>query len=197
MDDLKNRWNEARQGITQKQSTEQLIKTANKKGRSVLYFHYGNIVVLLVTLVGISLFFYYNTPFQTLLSKTGVALMIGALSLRIIIEIFSSVKSFGIRLTKDAATTASNAISFYNFRKKIHGPVTLTTVGLYVLGFYALSPEFSIYIDLKWMILMHISFVAGALIIIWQVRKGIKKEMLDLSVILDLQQQISKEEDVV
>jgi hypothetical protein len=196
MDNLKDKWRQAKTETTYlQQSSEELIKNAVKKKNSILYFHYGNIFILVITLIIVSLFFIYVAPLKTVLSKIGITLMISALLLRIIIEFLSALKSKKILFTKDAATTTLDSVAFYDYRKKIHGPVTIVTVALYAMGFYALSPEFSIYIARIWMISIHVSFLLGAFFLIWQIRKGIKKEMKNLSSLFQLREQILNEDD--
>ncbi|WP_224996774.1 hypothetical protein [Cesiribacter sp. SM1] len=195
MDELKNKWKKAKEAAAlAPQPVEQLIAAAREKKKSNLYFHYGNIFILTVTLVGISLFFYYVAPFRELLSRVGVALMVGGLIVRIAIEIYSVLKSQKIRMLHDASRTTSDTLAFYRFRKTIHGPVTITIVGLYCLGFILLGPEFSRYIAMEWMVMIYGSFVLGALLLIWQIRKGIQKEMRILLELAALKKELHSEE---
>jgi hypothetical protein len=194
MDELTNKWKKAKGAAALlPQPVEQLIAAAREKKKSNLYFHYGNIIILSITLVGISLFFYYVAPFRELLSRAGVVLMVGGLIIRIVIEIFSVLKSQKIQMLHDASRTTNDTLAFYRFRKTIHGPVTITIVGLYCLGFVMLGPEFSRYIALEWMILMYSSFVLGALLLIWQIRKGIQKEMRILLELAELKKEMHRE----
>lgn len=191
MDELLKRWKNEKQRVHQQSSSiDEIIAIAQKKKKSTRYFHYGNIAILSITLVMISLFFYYVAPFKETLSRFGVLLMVVGLFVRIIIELFSVIKFQKIRLSDDALSATEEYLVFYEFRKKIHGPVTITIVVLYCIGFYFLSPEFSLYIPLLWMVLMHVSFVMGALFLIWQIRKGIRKEMDDLSALTELRRDI-------
>ena len=59
MDNLNNEWKRARQDIDAglAPATDKLFQAKAQK-QSVLSFHYGNIIVLSVVLVGISLFFF-------------------------------------------------------------------------------------------------------------------------------------------
>lgn len=191
MDDLTNRWKQAKESVGLSSNTpEQLILKAKDKKRSTLYFHYGNIIVLSLLVIALSLFFYYVAPFQELLSRIGVSLMIGGILIRIVIELFSSSKFKRIQLVNDTSTTTRHTMDFYNLRKQIHGPVTLLIVALYTIGFWFLTPEFSMYIPFEWMIAMHISYVLGAIFLVWQIRKGIQKEMKNLSELVALKREI-------
>jgi len=195
MDNIKKTWKEAKGATGQPSGTvETLILKARQKKKSVLYFHYGNIVVLTITLVAIALFFYKVVHFQTNLGKAGIVLMHSGLIIRILVEVYSSIKSKKIVLLNDAAQTNSDALSFYNFRRAVHGPITIATVGLYMAGFYFLSPEFAMYLNLTTMILMHLSFVVGAIFVVWQVRKGVQTEMRNLRSLRELKDQLEETE---
>jgi len=191
MDNLANRWKEAKTGINLPNKTAaDLMVEATKKKKSVLYFHYGNIIVLMITLIVISFFFLKIAHFKTMLSHAGICLMVGSLMVRIVIEIYSSIKSKTINLEQEVSRTAQETVRFYTYRKTVHGPFTIGIVALYTIGFYLLSPEFSIYIPFKWMIMMHLSFLVGAVVLIWQIRKGIQKEMKNLNNIVELSREL-------
>ena len=191
MDNLTNQWKEAKEEMGQPtQKAEHLIRKGREKKKGILFFHYGNILVLTVTLIVISFFFYYVAPLREDLSKLGIGCMLAGLLIRISIEVYSTQKFKTINLVDNAAQTTFNALSFYKYRKKVHGPITVSTVALYVAGFYLLSPEFSIYINFRWMVIMHLSFVGGAILLVWQIRKGIQKEMEALANLVDLNKEI-------
>ena len=195
LDYLKKSWQKARGEVRQKaQPVETIIKLAEQKRKNNLYFHYGNIGVLTGVLIMISLCFHFLFPFRETLSKTGIALMTGGLAVRILIEIFSTIRSLKIDLSEPALKTTDSTLKFYQFRKKIHGPVTYTIVGLYTLGFYMLTPEFAKYIDTVWMAVIDCSYILGAIILVHNIGKGIKKEMEDLRSIIGLQKELNSAE---
>jgi hypothetical protein len=190
-DDLKNRWKHAKDSIPQEDlPVAEIINLSRQRKKNSLYFQYGNIVALLLLVAMLFFFFYVFFPFGELLSKSGVALMIGSLAIRIIIEAFSTLKSREINITDDALQNTNDAMNYLHFRKKIHGPVTYITVGLYTVGFYMLTPEFSKHFDLFWMILIDLSYLPAILIPFWFIKKGIKKEMEDLEELVKLQKQM-------
>ncbi|MGZ8504061.1 MAG: hypothetical protein ACXWV5_06325 [Flavitalea sp.] len=193
MDNIKNRWKDAKNEIQPHSVTAaDLAAEARKKRKSIVYFQYGNIAVLTATLMLISFFFFRVVAFETALSQSGIFLMIGALVIRILVEIYSLQNAKKILPEKSLTTTTHDALSYYHYRKKVHGPVTIVTVALYVIGYALLSPEFSIYIDFKWMVLMHVSFVLGAAFLIWQIRKGILEEMANLNRLVKLEEELGK-----
>lgn len=190
MDNIKTRWKKAKTAIQPPFRTADLIVEARRKKKSVLYFHYGNITVLMITLIVIFFFFFNVVNLKSLLSNVGILMMLGALVLRIVIEVYSSIKSKEIKFEQEVSGTAQEAMDFYLYRKTVHGPVTFIIVAFYVIGFYLLSPEFSIYIPIKWMILMHVSFLVGAAILIWQISKGVRREMNNLNNIVELSKEL-------
>lgn len=186
LDQLKNDWNEAKSTSKQGATASEIIVSAQKKMKSVTYSHYGNILVLTLTLIMISAFFYYITPFQDLLSKIGVALMVGGLAIRIFIELYSAGRSKQIDLSETTSNMNSASLAFYQYRKRIHGPVTITILAAYSIGFYMLSPEFSKYFTTTQMILMDGSYVVIAVVLIYVIRKGISDEMRQLKEVTEL-----------
>jgi hypothetical protein len=193
MDNLQNQWKAARQTIgILSAKPEELIKLAQQKKVSVLYFHFGNIIIFTITLVGLVLFF-NSRNLKDSISKAGVFLMLAGISVRLIIEIISVIKSRQIQLVNNASVSTDKALSFFGFRKKVHGPASITTAVLYVIGFYLLSPEFNRYIEMKWMILMHVFFVIAAVVLIVQARKGMAKETTVLKSLIDIKKEMGND----
>ncbi len=192
LNDLKKTWQDAKEGIeSQTQPASRIISLAKRKIRSSLYFHYGNIAILTLTLIALYFFFYHLVYLQEMLSRIGIAFMLGGLVLRIGIEVFSVSQSLRIDLSDHALKNTHDTLAFYQFRKNIHGPVTIAIVGIYTLGFYLLTPEFSKHLALRWMVLIDSSYIIGAILLIWQIRKGIRKEMENLAEVLRLKAEMT------
>ena len=180
-DELHQLWQETKSIIRPSTSNvEALIAQAKAHRKHTRNFHGGNIAVLLGVVFGLIVFFRYVAPLQTLLSHVGIGLMIGGLLLRIVIELYSLVRSTRIDLSANARQATDDALAFLRFRKTVHGWVTITIVLLYSLGFYLLTPEFSQYFSLPWMILIDGSYLVGAAILIGLIRRGIRKEVTAL-----------------
>lgn len=189
--ELQRKWENGKKIITNKShDIDKIILKIAAKKRGSLYSHYGNIIIMMISLIGISLFFYYVAPVKEILSIIGASLMIGGLGLRIVIEIFSTLKSKKIDVMDNALAATNNSIAFYEFRKTIHGPITFIIFGLYSIGFYMITPEFSLYFSLWKMILIDVSYIVIAVILVIIIRNGIKKEMKTLLDIIQLRKEI-------
>lgn len=196
-DELQRKWQKNRKDIeSNSEIREDTLSSISSKKNSNIRFHYGNIIILSITLIGISAFFYYVAPVKEIVSRIGVALMIGGLLLRILIECGSVLKSKKIDVVDDVLKTTNNTIAFYKFRKRIHGPVTITIIALYTIGFYMITPEFSLYFTSWQMVLIDVSYVIGAIIFIKFVRSSIQKEIRMLLEIIKLKNKIIEENEV-
>lgn len=194
IDELKNLWNKEKSSAPQQSlNISQVIEKAEKKKKSTTNHQIGNVLILIVTAILISLFFIYVAHFNRLISHIGSGLMLGSLGIRIVIEFYSIYLSKKIDLSENTFKTNEELIKFFNFRKKIHSPVTIIILILYTIGFYLLTPEFSSYFSLSMMILIDLSYVLAAFIFCWSIRKAVRKEMRYLNEILRLQRSLSEE----
>ena len=191
LEDLKGLWDSERKKISSSsQNVVTIISAAQKTKNSAVKVHLVNIFILLATLAGIAAFFTYVANFSQPVSHIGVTLMMGVLIVRIVLECYSIYLSVKIDLSESSIKTNDAFLKFYQFRKRIHGPVTVTILVLYTIGFYMLTPEFSLYFSVPVMVLVDLSYIAGALIVGFSIRKGIRKEMTYLNEIRRLQDQI-------
>jgi uncharacterized membrane protein (DUF485 family) len=192
-DDLSALWQHAKgksQAVVAPDLNE-ITKQAAAKKRSALIAHYGNASVLTLTVAFLVFYFYYLYNFQDVLSNIGSSLMIGGLMLRIGIEIYSALRSRSINVADSAAQSLQKSDAFYDFRKRIHGPVTVIIFVVYFIGFYMLSPEFSRYISTSWMILMDGGALMVAVFLALVIRKGIQQELRDLEKMVELQRSLA------
>lgn len=195
MDNLKNLWQNSRSNDFGKSTdTCRIIGMAKQKMKSTIRMQLGTILILIITLVTIAAFFFYVAKFNQTISHIGTILMIAGLALRIIIEFFSIYLSSKINLSETALKTNNASFVYHRFRKKINGPVTIAIILIYSLGFYMLTPEFSLYFSTPVLIMIDLSYIFIAVILIWFVRKTIKKEMNILNEILLIQNDINETE---
>ncbi len=193
-EELQRKWQTDKKDIESNPKTmDGILSLVKKKKEATIRFQYGNIIVLLITMIGITAFFYYVAPVKETLSRIGVGLMIGGLLLRIVIEMISIAKSKKVTVIDHVLKATEDTIVYYEFRKRIHGPITFTIIALYTIGFFMINPEFSMYFTNWQMILMDASYIIAACIFIPIVRKSIKREVKTLLDIIELKKKMTDE----
>ncbi len=190
-EELQKRWEKGKETIANSSiETDTILANIVAKRRETFFMYYTTIAVLLVTLITISLFFYYVAPVQHLLSQIGVGLMTVGLAVRIVIEVISISKAKKIEPADNVLETTNNTVGFYKLRKTIQGVIAPIIIGLYTIGFYMITPEFSLYLSFWAVVLMDVSYVFIAIILFVQIRKSVKKEMENLEAIIKLRNEI-------
>ncbi len=187
LDDMKNTWNIAKASKPERASITELIDLSKEKMRGAVRMHLGNIAILAITLIAISSFFFYLAPLQEVLSHVGIALMTGGLLVRIAIECYSIYLSSKMDFSETAVEANGQALGFHAYRKRIHGPVTIGILIAYTAGFYILLPEFADYFTSIQVLLMGVSYLLGAAIFGFSIRRAIKNEMKILNEMIALQ----------
>jgi hypothetical protein len=194
MDELRKMWNSDKEAVDrQSVDLSNIIVLAKKRKIQTIRTHVLNLSILVTSLLGIAAFFRYVANFQELLGQIGSGLMMGGLALRIVIEIISVYKSFKIDLSREALKTTSEALNFFDFRKKIHGPVSLSLIGLYTIGFYMLTPEFSRFFSIEVMVLIDGFYVAYMLVLFRLMHRANRKEIKSLEEIIQLQAEMKED----
>lgn len=177
LDNLKSLWkNDRSKDHRQPGDSCHIIAKAKQQMKSSIHLQLRTILILAVTLVGMASFFMYVAKFKQPVSHIGTGLMLGGLALRIIIECFSIFLSNNINLSETALRSNNTSLAYFQFRKQINGPVTFIIIILYSIGFYMLTPEFSLYFSKAKMILIDLSYIPVAMMFTWFIRKTIKKE---------------------
>ncbi|MFT5890657.1 MAG: hypothetical protein ACI9Y7_000750 [Dokdonia sp.] len=188
---LQNKWESSKKEIElSNDSFDVLYSKIKKKEKENYFFYYGTITILLTTLFIISLFFYYVAPVKEIISRIGVGLMISGLLFRILIEVISIYKAKQISNLDNTLKTTENIINFHQFRKIIHKVIAPIVIVLYTIGFYMITPEFSLYIEFWNLVLIDVSYVIIGIILFIVIRKGVKKEMQKLTEIMELKNDI-------
>ncbi len=192
-EEFQSGWNKSREAVRPNTNKlDQLINSAKSRQRSNLVFHYGNIVVLLVTVVVLVIVWQVWMPFQEQLSIIGIGIMIGGLVLRIILEAISAVKSRKINLFSSTKESNQDVIRFYQFRKTMHGPVTIFIIIAYLVGYVIILPELSRYLSTVLLAVFTGAFLLSGLFIIYKVRQSIRKEMDNLRFFLTLDKELNE-----
>lgn len=197
-DNLKNLWQKARKDDKVEPSDAgKIVAMAKQQIRNSIKLQLSTIIILIMVAVGLVAFFMYVSKFQHTLSHIGEGLMIGGLVVRIIIELISIHRSANIDLSKTALSTSNESLAYTKFRNQINGPVTITILILYTIGFYMLTPEFSLYFSTPVMILIDLSYIIAAAIFTLSIRNSIKKETKILNEILRIRNDITGEVDPI
>lgn len=144
----------------------------------------------MITLIAVSLFFYYLAPVQQTLSRIGAGLMITGLVFRIIIEIISINKAKRINKLDKTLLTVDNTFSFHQFRKTIHQIYSPIIIGLYSIGFYIIFPEFMLYMSTLMIWFIGTSYLIMGIVLFILIRKGVVDEMQKLTDIMELKKDI-------
>jgi hypothetical protein len=191
--ELQSKWESSKKSMeTSTTNFDSLYKKIKSKEKENYFFYYGTITILLTTLIVISLFFYYIAPVREILSRIGAGFMIFGLIFRIFIEIMSIHKAKQINILDATLKTAENTIKFHQFRKTIHQVIAPIIIGLYTVGFYMITPEFSVYMKFWNVVFIDISYVVIGIILFVIIRKGVKKEMQKLTDIVKLKNEITE-----
>ncbi len=192
LNELKQVWKSAKEAMPQPGMTpDSIIAKARSKARSSWIMHLGNMIILAATLVMVSVFFYYLFPFADALSQSGVHLMVSGLVVRIIVEAFSLRKLLSIEISDQTAKATSDYVNFYEFRRKVNGPVTYLLVGIYIAGFFMLSPEFGRYMGNTFLLVLDIMAISLAVVLVKEIGKGIRKEMDELWMLIELRKALT------
>lgn len=196
MKSLKDLWEKTRPVPPAPVSIAALRQKAIANKRNSVIFQYTNIAILFSLAVIIYLYLGIWFPYHTTIGRTGVWLMTGSILIRVIIEWLSILRSRQIRLDAQVLESTKTTLKYYQFRKTIHGPVTFIIVAIYTAGFYMLMPEFTSHVPVWLSLLVMISYPVGAVILICQIRKGIKKEMDELKDLAELQDNIIRNQEL-
>ncbi|MGK7397355.1 MAG: hypothetical protein ACNS62_22450 [Candidatus Cyclobacteriaceae bacterium M3_2C_046] len=196
LDEFKNTWDAAKKDVTvNTDQSSKLISLSRQRMRKIRLIFVANISILVFTLIIISAYFYYVAHFREILSLTGMVLMTGGLSVRILIEFYSMYMAGKIDISGPTARVNSEYLNFYHYRKTIHGPVTIAILIGYSVGFYFLIPEFGNYFNQSELMLLAFSYLVAAAIFGFFIRQGIRDEMKHLKSLLQLDKQLYLTED--
>lgn len=182
-EDLKSQWEE-----------QPLPETPNDGSRIVMEKidfiqkkqHITNGILLATTLVLIGFFFYINA-YANVVVTLGLFLMIGALVVRIIIEVFSIKDLKRMDFTQDAKAFKMDMISYYKKRITTHYVATPIILALYATGFIILLPSFKQNLSKGFYTYIVVSAIIILIILIFFIGKQIQKELHSLKQIKNSQ----------
>lgn len=99
-------------------------------------------IVLSITVVILTVFFFYISAYKNSVVSLGLGLMIGSLLVRITVEFFSKARLRKLSVIQEVSNYKKSLISYYNSRKWIHFLLTPVLFILYITGFTLLLPSF-------------------------------------------------------
>nr|WP_319273470.1 hypothetical protein [uncultured Draconibacterium sp.] len=188
--DIKQLWEQDKTSTQNISGSSEIIKMAEQKKRSTTRTQLANIIILVFVVFALLAYFQFVAKFQFTLSHVGEALMSGSIILRIGIELASIFYAKRIDLSEAALKSNDTILHYYNFRKKIHGNVTIAIIILYSIGFYILTPEFASYFPTWLLVLIDLSYILAALIFSYFIRSAIQREMKALKEIKRLREDL-------
>jgi hypothetical protein len=155
--------------------------------------HIATIIILTITVVTLVAFFVFVAPFQNSMSRMGCTLMLASLAIRIGFEIVSLSRSR--RMDTSLASRDANLrnIRFHAMRKLIHGPVMMSAIIAYTVGFFMLTPEFAEYFSGLAITLIDGSYILGAYVLGKYLRNVVKREEAILAEMQTLQAALTQE----
>lgn len=165
----------------------EIIKKAETGKRKVKAAHQFTMGLLLITVIGIVVYFVAVSGYKIQRFSIGILLMALALLLRVMAEFVSLKKFSKINIANTLEQYRQEVAQFYSWRKKLHYTITPSTFLLYVLGFLQLLPTFKLYLSPGMYLYVIIS---GSLLLVGfplMFYKGIKKELTILSFLRGIQ----------
>lgn len=99
-------------------------------------------IVLSVTVIILTGFFFYVSAYTSGIVTVGLGLMIGSLVVRIVVEFFSLARLRKLSVMQEVNKYKNSLVSYYTSRKWIHYLLTPVVFILYFIGFALLLPTF-------------------------------------------------------
>lgn len=190
-DQMKNMWQLAKTEKSELASEKEMLSVALDAHRKSKKAHRMNIIILSITCVVMAVFLTKILRLSSVISYVGTGLMLGSLVLRIVIEIYSQLKAAKIEYGFNTLHLTEHTIKFYEWRKKVHGTITILIVVLYSIGFYLLTPEFLMMYSKLVVFAIDAGYFVIAVILFFSIRAGVIKEMNYLKKIILLKSDLN------
>ncbi|WP_075351498.1 hypothetical protein [Algoriphagus marinus] len=187
---LKAIWQDLGTSIAPPTSAQNVLLEAKKLNQNSIKFQRGNLIVLGLSFLVMCYFLIFFFSFQDLLSKIGVALMLGFFLFRIVLEAYSIGQAKSDRITEPSSNNLEKEEKYLSLRVKIHSTYTYLTLGVYTLGFIFLLPEFAIHLSSFWMAAMVVSYFVPGIILTLIIRKNVQKELHELRTVVELKKSL-------
>jgi hypothetical protein len=174
--DLKSQWgNQNKVEIPEDGAKKILEKIALVRKKQQI----SNVVLGLTAVVLIAFFFYVSAyKFQTVM--IGLLMMIGALVLRIGIEILSLRRLKNMNVTTTLEKFKQQMIGYYEKRKKVHFIATPIIILIYCFGFVLLLPAFKESLSVGFYNYIVVSSIVLFVVLSLFIAREVKRELLGL-----------------
>jgi Flp pilus assembly protein TadB len=163
-----------------------LQKRIRKSNKLISNKHIITILILSLTALVIAFGFVYLIDIKSKTSNAGLFIMELVLFVRIVIEVYSYRRKLALDETELTSVFKQKLISFYNWRKGIHGFKTLLLVIVYISGVALLFVEFKGALSNFWFNFFVVEFLVMAILLIWFIRKQVRKEIKELNDIIEI-----------
>ncbi|NER18070.1 hypothetical protein [Spongiivirga citrea] len=192
--DIQQLWNAEKDSLSANETSQEVLKKITEKKNDSTKFHYGNVFVLLLTLIVICTFFIFIAPVQETLSRIGAGLMIGVLVIRIVVEIYSVKQSHKLDPTHNTVGNLSASVQYLKLRRRIHGVFTISLLVIYTIGLFMIFPEFLLYLSWVPMVVFYGMYLVSGIIIILTLKKKIRQELVDIEETIELRKALTTTE---
>lgn len=175
-ENIKSQWENQSQSETPKDGAKKIMEkmTYTRKKQKITNS------ILTVTAAVLIAFFFYISAYKIQTVMIGLLLMIGALAIRIGLELYSLRTLKVINTSVDAYEFKQQMIRYYQNRTKVHFIITPLVIAAYCIGFVMLLPAFKSNLSLGFYNYIVVSSIVLFLILGLFIAKQIRKELVVL-----------------
>lgn len=167
-----------------------LLKRINKSNRFINNKHILTIIILTISAIAVGFGFGYLLKIQSLIGNLGLIIMEMVLCIRIVIEFYSYKRKQLLDVSEYTNSLVLKLKDYYQWRKSLHGIKTLLLVMAYILGVALMFVEFKSSLSIFWFNFFAIEFIVLSAVLIFYIRKHIKKEIKEMEELIFIYTQI-------
>ncbi|MGB0521865.1 MAG: hypothetical protein ACPGJS_02835 [Flammeovirgaceae bacterium] len=194
LDDLKDAWKAQKSVLVQpKLSSTDLLHKIRINSNQAKNEHIAIIAMLSVSAFVVGWFFWFYLKAPHWLIHTGSWGMVGSLILRVVIELISLNKFSRLSFSENTKVATQQFKRFYEWRKKLHGNITMGFYLFYSISFLSMTPIFAKHMELYWVIVMVVGFILIMITLVYFARIGIRRELKQLRAIKHLSASLNEE----
>lgn len=172
-EDLKSQWEGQPPSIIPEDGVQKIME----KMKSIKGDQRGTNIILALTGIILAGFFFYISAYRFQTVMYGLLLMIGALVVRMVIELFSINTINKLDASENASNFKARLVRYYNNRVKVHYVFTPLIILLYCIGFVMLLPSFKESLSEGFYTYIWISSIVLLIVFGLLIGKQVKKEL--------------------